>query len=151
MELCEFRDEIYGKYNGRLFKYESSWDAFRPIDGLAWNGKRIVELDSRYKKDILSNHYGYESPETKVFCQKIIVKINFEDAKPIDNIVHFWRWANQTNLEWWRDRPCVFYSKCVPRTIEGWKLYITFLRSKPKTLRQSISSRLTRKRRLLPS
>lgn len=151
MELCEFREDIYGKHNSRLYKFESAWDAFRPIDGIAWDGRRLIELDRRFKTNLLSDYYGYESLEMKRFCNQIIRDVHFEKAIPITDIVHFWKWAGQSNVEWWRDRPCIFASKCVPRTIEGWKMYLTYLRSKPKTLRHSLASRLTRKRRLLPN
>jgi hypothetical protein len=42
MDLVLFHDKIYGKIDKRLFLFESTWDTFRPITGVFWNGARFV-------------------------------------------------------------------------------------------------------------
>lgn len=147
MELYEFREELYLKYKNNLFKLESSWDSFRPIDGLAWNGKKFVTLDSNYKKDILSPLYGFGSCEMKTLCQTLTETIDYEHPPSISDPVSFWKWTGQT-CEWWRDRPIVFESKCVSRSPADWKRYLTYLQTKPKTLRHTGFRRATK--RLVP-
>lgn len=147
MELYEFREEVYGKYQNRLFKLESSWDSFRPIDGIAWNGTKLVTIDSEFKKDILSPTYGFGSTEMKKICQHLTDTTDFDKALPIQDPVSFWKWAGQAT-EWWRDRPIVFESSCVSRSPADWKRYLTYLQTKPKTLRRTGFRRATK--RLVP-
>jgi hypothetical protein len=145
MELCEFRECIYGRYKTSLFVFESSWGAFRPIEFVGWDGHELHEVDTFYKQDLFSSYYGYKTPGMKRLCDHFTKTIELEDRKQISDIVSFWKWCGTQNAVWWRDRPCVFTSKCVSRTSECWKRYIQHLHSKPKTLRQNLSHRLTKR------
>ena len=145
MELCEFRERIYGKYKNRLFVFDSSWGSFRPIESVAWDGQELREIDHVYKQDLFSSNYGYGTYGMKQLCNRLTKHVELEDRKPITDIVLFWKWCGVQSASWWRDRPCVFASKCVSRTPEDWKRYIHFLHSKPKTLRQNLSHRLTKR------
>ena len=145
MELCEFRERIYGKYKQTLFVFESSWGSFRPIDSVGWNGKDVCEVDAAYKKDLFSPYYGYGTQAMKQLCDHFTKHVELEERKPISDIVSFWKWCGIKSASWWRDRPCVFTSKCVSRSPEDWKRYVLYLHSKPKTLRQSLSHRLTKR------
>jgi hypothetical protein len=145
MELCEFRERVYGKHNKNLFVFESSWGAFRPIEGVGWNGREVCEVDARFKKDLFSPFYGYGSQAMKQACDYFTKHIELEDRKPIADVVGFWKWCGVQNASWWRDRPCVFTSNCVPRSPDDWKRYVSHLQSKPKTLRQGVSHRMTKR------
>jgi hypothetical protein len=148
MELVTFHDRIYGKYNNTLFTFESTWDSFRPITGVGWNGKRMVPLDAAYKANLLDPFYGYGSLETKSLCRKLTSETELETAKEIKDPVQLWRWYGEKNIKWWKDRPCVFASPCVSRDSEAWKKYLGYLEVRAKTLRRPIRGQLTR--RLLP-
>lgn len=148
MELCEFRESIYGKYKNHLFVFETTWDSFRPISFVGWNGREFVTVDSEYKKDMFSPYYGYGSQQMKDVCKQLTQTTELGNAKVITDPVEFWKWCGQTSASWWRDRVCVFSSRCVSRTISDWKRYISFLQSKPKTLRRNILRHKTK--RLVP-
>jgi hypothetical protein len=148
MELCEFRDTIYGKHKSYLFVFETTWDSFRPISFVGWNGQDFVTVDSEYKKDIFSPYYGYGSQQMKDVCKQLTVNTELGNAKQITDPIEFWKWCGQTQASWWRDRPCVFTSRCVPRTSSDWKKYISFLQTKPRTLRRNMLRHKTK--RLVP-
>ena len=145
MELVEFRSAIYGKYENKLFIFEPTWDSFRPISRVGWDGSRITIEDSLYKKDLFSPYYGYESLGQKALCRKLIQTTELESAREIQNPVDFWKWCGETDAKWWRDRPCVFLNSCVSREASGWKSYLRYINSRSKTLRHAPRGRLTRK------
>jgi hypothetical protein len=150
MDLCEFRDRVYGKYKGNTFLFEPSWDCFRPIDGLVWDGTDFTVLDAAYKQDLLSDTYGYGSAEMKQVCKRLIETTELEQRVKFTDPVQVWRFLGQTQAEWWRDRPCVFKSKCVSRDVQSWKKFVGCVASKPRTLRHSGLHRIaTRKKRLV--
>jgi hypothetical protein len=146
MELCEFHGRIYGKYSKQLFVFESIWDSFRPITSVGWNGQSFEVVDRAYKQDFFGKFYGYGSPEMKEICRRLSIITELGDAKVISDPIIFWRWVGITDAKWWNDRPCVFTSKCVDTSKSSWKGYISFLKTKPKTLRNQLIRRLTRKR-----
>lgn len=148
MELISFRERIYGKFDQKLFVFEPSWDSFRPISGIGWDGTNLVPIDAEYKKDFFSTVYGYNSLETKLLCRKLTQETELENAKLIVDPVYVWKWYGETNVKWWRDRPCVFLSPCVSRNSLSWKTYLTYLDTRAKTLRRAYHGRATR--RLLP-
>lgn len=148
MELVTFHDRIYGKYNGQLFTFEPTWDSFRPITSVGWNGKQLVPIDVSYKPDLFSDVYGYGSTEMKSLCRKLTQETELEDAKEIKDPIQLWRWYGEKNLNWWRDRPCVFETPCVSRDGASWKKYLTYLEVRAKTLKQRPRMRATK--RLLP-
>jgi hypothetical protein len=145
MELCEFRERIYGKYKSRLFVFESAWGSFRPIDGVGWDGRVLREVDEAYKQDIFSSAYGYGTENMKTVCDHLTRHVELEERVPISDSFQFWKWCGAQDAVWWRDRPCVFTSKCVGRTPEDWKRYVRHLHSKPQTLRQHLTRRLTKR------
>lgn len=148
MQLCEFRDTIYGKYKRYLFKFETTWDSFRPISYVGWNGTDFVTVDSDFKKDIFSPYYGYGTQQMKAVCKQLTLTTELGNAVAIADPVDFWKWCGQSQASWWRDRPCVFSSRCISRNISDWKQYISFLQSKPRTLRRNILRHRTK--RLVP-
>jgi hypothetical protein len=148
MELCEFHSQIYGKYNNQLFTFEPTWDCFRPIEKVGWNGSRYVAVDLKYKQDLFDEYYGYGSSEMKTLCKQLIQDTDLSTAKLLTDPVLFWKWCGESEAKWWNDRACVFSSSCVFRDTYEWKKYLHYLNVKAKTLRRAIRSRMTR--RLLP-
>lgn len=148
MELCTFRDKIYGKKDKQLYVFESSWDSFRPIEKVAWNGESYVIIDSLYKTDLFDENYGYGSLNMKALCRELTQNTELSETKEITDPVIFWRWCDETDAKWWFDRACVFTKTCIPKDHQNWKTYIKYLQVKPKTLRHSLKGRMTR--RLVP-
>lgn len=148
MELITFHDRIYGKLNGKLYTFETTWDSFRPITGIGWNGRLLVPIDSEYKTDLFSPDYGYGSIAVKAECRRLTQETELSEAKEIKDPIQLWRWYGETNVKWWRDRPCVFASSCVSRDSESWKHYLKYLETRAKTLRRPCHGRATK--RLLP-
>ena len=146
MELLSFHDRIYGKYNGQLFTFESTWDSFRPILGIGWNGKIMAPIEG-YKSNLLDPFYGYGSMEIKSLCRKLTNETELE-AKEVKDPIYIWRWYGEKNMKWWRDRPCVFTSECVERDPVSWKKYLHYLEVRAKTLRRPFKGRATK--RLVP-
>jgi len=148
MELITFHDRIYGKHNKQLYTFEPTWDSFRPISGIVWNGRQLVPIDSEYKVDLFSPEYGYGSLVMKAECRKLTQDTELSETKEIKDPIHLWRWYGEKNVKWWRDRPCVFTTQCVLRDTESWKKYLKYLEVRAKTLRQPFRGRATK--RLLP-
>ena len=145
MDLREFHGRIYGKRVGKLYVLEPTWDSFRPISKVGWNGKEFEINDFEYKKDLFSSFYGFESMEQKQELFKLIQQIDLENIKELIEPIEFWRWTEDKNVRWWNDRPVVFHNSCISRDNHEWKKYISYLKSKPKTLRRSFKGRLTRR------
>jgi hypothetical protein len=145
MDLREFHDRVYGKHAGRLFVFEPTWDAFRPIDLVGWNGSAFVVQDSKYKQDLFDKNYGYESLGQKALCRALIQDTELGGARRIEDPSVFWAWCG-TGVKWWRDRPCVFHSDEVPRDNAAWRKYIGYLQDRPRTLRRPIHGRRATRR-----
>lgn len=148
MELCEFHSRIYGKYDNQLFVFEPTWDSFRPIEKVGWDGSRYVAVDFKYKQDLFDEYYGYSNLEMKLLCKKLLRETELSNAKLITESNLFWKWCEESDGLWWNDRTCIFSSPCIPRDSNEWKKYLHYLNVKSKTLRRAIRSRMTR--RLLP-
>jgi hypothetical protein len=148
MDLCEFHSQIYGTYNNQLFLFEPTWDSFRPIEYVGWNGERYVPIDTLYTQNLFDDQYGYGTLEMKTLCKKLLRETELGNAKLITDPILFWKWCGKTDAHWWNDRACVFTSACVSRDTLEWKKYLHYLNVKSKTLRRAIRSRMTR--RLLP-
>jgi hypothetical protein len=148
MELITFHDRIYGKLNGQLYTFETTWDSFRPISGIGWNGKQLVPIDNQYKLDLFDSAYGYGNLTMKSECRQLTQEIELSNSKEINDPVQLWRWYGETNVKWWRDRPCVFASPCVLRDNNSWKKYLKYLDVRSKTLRRPYNGRATK--RLVP-
>lgn len=143
MELVEFRGNIFGKQRGQLYVFEPTWDSFRPISRIAWNGSAFVTDDQKYKTNLLSPYYGFESLQQKAECRQLLRETELGDAKLITDPVELWKWYGETTAKWWRDRPCVFLNSCVSR--DDWTRYLKYLRTKHKTIRNSFKRQLTRR------
>ena len=148
MEICSFRDRIYGKKDKQLFVFESTWDSFRPIEKVAWNGNTYSIIDSKYTSDLFDEYYGFGSLVMKALCRELTQNTELNEDNKITDPLVFWKWCGETEAKWWYDRACVFTDSCVPRDIQTWKTYIKYLQTKPKTLRRNLKGRLTR--RLVP-
>ena len=148
MELILFQDRIYGKLNKKLYTFETTWDSFRPISGIGWNGKQLVPIDADYKVDLFSPVYGYGSLEEKSHCRTLTEQTDLSKPTEMKDPISLWRWYGETNVKWWRDRPCVFCDPCVSREPSSWKHYLKYLESRAKTLRKPFHGRATK--RLLP-
>lgn len=148
MELCTFHERIYGKQESQLFVFEPTWDSFRPIEKLAWDGTSYVILDSLYKTDLFHEYYGYGSLKMKALCRQLTQITELDDAKPMTDPIQFWKWCGTQDIKWWFDRPCVFSNHCISRDQKDWKTYIKYLQTRPKTLRRPLKGRMTR--RLVP-
>ena len=140
MEVCKFKDRIYGNLSGQLFVWESEWDSFRPIQSIGWNGKELVAIDTIYKIDIFSPWYGYGSSEMKELCKRLtdITELNVPESGNI-------QWMKG---EWWKDRQCSFAFACSPKTTDSWRRYVSYTNSRARTLRRHSENRATK--RLLP-
>jgi hypothetical protein len=145
MELISFHQRIYGKYNKKLYVFESNWESFRPISGIGWDGTKFEPLDSEYKKDIFSAEYGYGSLAERAECRRLTQETELSETKEIKDPLYMWKWYGETRVKWWRDRPCVFTSDCVSKDIIAWKQYICYNESKAKTLRKPCKGRATRR------
>jgi hypothetical protein len=137
MELCNFKGTLYGKVGTQFFVWESSWETFRPIERIGWNGSRVVIADEMYKEDIFSPYYGFGSPEMKKVCRRLteITEIGVPESESIP-------WLDR---EWWRDRRCTFAFECSDKSPTSWLKYIKYTNSKPRTLRRHNETRKTKR------
>jgi hypothetical protein len=148
MELCVFHSNIYGKKDGQLFVFEPTWDSFRPIEKVGWDGVKYSVVDSKYKTDIFDQNYGYGSLQMKALCRQLSQTTELEEAKEITEPVAFWKWCGESEAKWFYDRACVFSNPCVERNSNGWKKYLYYLNVRAKTLKNTVRGRITR--RLVP-
>jgi len=142
MELCTFHDRIYGKYESELYVFEPTWDSFRPIEKVGWDGKQYKIVDAKFKKDIFSEFYGYDSPTQKKLCSLLIEETELEHANEIVDSVTFWKWCGEVEAKWFGDRPCVFASPCIEK---DWVKYLRYLNIRAKTARQYPKTRSTKR------
>jgi hypothetical protein len=113
MDLRTFHERVYGKIGKKLYVFEPTWESFRPISGIGWNGTSFVPLDSEFKKDIFSSEYGFGTLEERAECRKLTQETDLSNATETTDALSMWRWYGETKLTWWRDRPCMFSSPCV--------------------------------------
>lgn len=145
MELVQFHDRIYGKYKSLLFTFEPTWDSFRPINGVGWNGKQIVPISGGYTSDIFDENYGFGSLQMKALCRQLTQETELGDAREVKDPIQLWRWYSEKNVKWWRDRPVVYSSACVDTSPASWKEYLKYLETRAKTLRHPFRGRQTRR------
>ena len=145
MDTVSFHERIYGLYNHQLFTFEPTWDSFRPVSGVGWDGKHIVPIDKDYKVNIFDSYYGYGSLDMKNLCKKLTQETELGNAKDIKDPIQLWKWYGEQNIKWWKDRPCVFANLCVDRSHDSWKLYLKYLDTRAKTLRQPLFGRQTKR------
>jgi hypothetical protein len=145
MELKTFHNRIYGKYESQIYVFEPTWDSFRPIERVGWDGKQFAIVDAKYKQDLFSTVYGFENQEQKTLCRNLLEETELDDSVEITDPIAFWRWFGETEAKLFKDRPCVFAGPCVEK---DWRQYLQYLNVRPRTLRQFPTGRLTK--RLLP-
>jgi hypothetical protein len=148
MDLCEFQGRTFGKLNNHVFKghifvLEPSWDNFRPIEYVGWNGTKFEIVDKKFKQNLFDSNYGYGSAEMKKACSKLLEQTPIENTKELSP-QQFWVWCGH-KTQWWRDRECLFSSPCVVPSIESWKTLVHITHSKAKTLKQKVRHHLTRR------
>ena len=54
MDVIKHQDTFYLNLKQSFFIWDSSWDLWRPITSIGWNGKQITYTDYEYKKDIFN-------------------------------------------------------------------------------------------------
>jgi hypothetical protein len=146
MELRTFHGRVYGKYENQVYVFEPIWDSFRPIERVGWDGKQFSIVDAKYKQDLFSTFYGFESLEQKIFCRNLLDETEIETSIEITDPILFWKWFGEKEAKLFKDRPCVFASPCVEK---DWKRYLEYLKVRPRTLRRFPTGRVTK--RLLPT
>jgi hypothetical protein len=135
MELVKYKDTLYGKLGG-LFVWDSSWETFRPIKKLGWNGSMITHVDL-YKEDLLDPWYGFGSAEMREQCRHL-TETTHRETYGTDVSKLF------TEEEWLRDRK-VPLLPCAPRTSKTWIQYLNTMNLRRKTIRRDCL-RKTKKR-----
>jgi hypothetical protein len=135
MELRKHQGIIYGKLQDHLFQWDSAWETFRPVHEIVWDG-RFISIP-KYTSDIFDPNYGFGSPEMKQLCRRLT------ETTELDSAEEKIPWVAG---EWFKDRLVPFHP-CVPRTVQGWKNYISYTGGSQKTLRRQ---RLHATKRLMP-
>ena len=112
MGLFEFRENTFLEYKGYWFVWESAWEAFRPIQGVAWTGSSFRIVDTQFCSDPTDPLYGYGSESMMKLCELL------RDRRELP--------ATQVESlpigikEWFRDR-FVVMDICAPRDVVSWK------------------------------
>jgi hypothetical protein len=141
MDVCTFHTRTYGKLHQTVYVFEPTWDSFRPIKKVGWDGKKF-STDEPFKSNLFSPHYGFESLEQKEMCRKLTEETELR-GREITDPLEFWKWAGLSDASWFRDRPCIFLTECSPR---NWHAYLKYTGFRAKTLRRHIpSGRVTRR------
>jgi hypothetical protein len=128
MSLTRFQDYVFLEYKHHYFVWEASWEMFRPIDSIRWNGDRFELDDKQYCSDPMNEFYGYGALQMKRACTLLTEKYSGE-------------MQNAAILEtptlgiptWFRDRRVVL-SPCAPTDLSSWK---RMCRGHPRTCRKS--------------
>jgi hypothetical protein len=136
MGLIKFQDSVYLEYKRNWFVWESSWDIFRPVTSVSWNGSRFVLEDDVYVSDITSPLYGFGTTEMKEVC-KALTQL-YRDTLSNAPVV---RTPEIGNTEWFFDR-FVSFTQCAPRDKSSWK---RMSNARNRTLRKGPSARHTRR------
>lgn len=123
MSVTEFGDYLFLEYKRYWFVWEPSWESWRPIDGLQWNGTTFVLTDGAYCKDPMDPHYGFGSPQMQTLCGLLDVTRS-NPAKAVDCPA-----IGETT--WFRDR-FVSLTPCAPTDMTSWKRLV---KGKPRTCR----------------
>jgi hypothetical protein len=110
--LYDYIDRLVLEYRGWWFLWEPAWDSFRPVDGIAWDGTRIVVDDRAYCSDPTDPHYGYGSALMKELCDLLA---DSRHDLPTEAL-----WIPIGSPEWFFDRP-VTLTPCAPRDHPSWK------------------------------
>ena len=113
MSVYQFRDSTFLCYKSLWFVWESTWERYRPVDALRWNGTRFEIEDTRYTHDLADPLYGYETASMKELCDRLSSMFPPSSAKPARHLI-------VGPPEWFRDR-MVCLNPCAPRDTASWK------------------------------
>lgn len=111
--LYEFRDRLVLEYKKWWFVWEEAWEAFRPVNAIAWNGTSFVFDDHEYCSDPTDPLYGYGTHSMKDLCIMLADQKIDEVPEETDTLV-------TENMEWFFDRR-VSITQCAPRDRKSWK------------------------------
>jgi hypothetical protein len=111
--LYDFRDRLVLEYKRWWFVWEESWEAFRPITGISWNGTTFIFDDREYCSDLTDPLYGYGTQTMKDICD-MMAEIQ-TDALPEKRET-----LPMEPVEWFYDRR-VSLTPCAPRDRLSWK------------------------------
>ena len=137
MSIATFNDRTYLKYNKQLFVLESSWESFRPISGLIWKNKFVIQ--EPFKDDLFSEVYGYGSIEMKKLCRKLTNEVEIvENEMQIEDL---WNWMGVQAI-WQYDR-YIFSEKL---SKQEWKTFLEINNLKRRTLRNKKGLSHTKRR-----
>jgi len=128
MSVIQLHDKTFLRHQGHWFIHDPVW---RPIKGLAWNGKEFVLLEP-YCTDPMDPLYGYKFKAMKNYCERLPPP---EEIKKDTS-----EWIG--NPEWFFDRPVVL-TPCAPRTLQTWKA----LNVRRRTMRKRNAQTFTRRNR----
>jgi hypothetical protein len=110
--LYDFNDSLILEYRGRWFVWEISWDTFRPIDDVQWDGTTFVYDDRNYCSDLTDPLYGYGSELMKELCE-MLGDCRHELPEEVDCL-------RIGNPKWFFDRH-MSLSPCAPSDYASWK------------------------------
>jgi hypothetical protein len=134
--LYEFRDNTFLEYKRFWFLWEPAWEAFRPIEGISWDGTTFQLKDDAYCSDPTNRMYGYGSTQMIELCELLKDKYD-EDAAKVSTL--------PIGTEWFRDR-FVSLTPCASRDIKSWKRMV---QNHPRTCRKAPrGKKLTRRIRV---
>jgi hypothetical protein len=136
MDLIKFKGILYGKLDNQFFIWDSSWETFRPVEKIAWNGSKVIVIDSKYKSDIFDPYYGFGSREMNLKCLNLSQTTDLEIPENTDI-----KWLTE---EWWRDRRCNF-SPCAEKDVTSWRRYLKYTNAKHRTIRIHTKNRATKR------
>lgn len=133
--LYEFRDKLFLEYKKWWFVWEPAWEAYRPIEGIVWDGTTFQIQDDMYCSDPTSPMYGYGTNQMRELCT--LLQENQGTPVKVSTLPF--------GTEWFRDR-FVAFSPCAPRDVQSWKRMV---QNKPRTCRMPPrGKKLTRRTRL---
>jgi hypothetical protein len=131
--------ELYCKLEFQLFVWDTTWEIWRPISAVGWNGHTITFDDHHYKKDIFDSAYGFGSEEMKALCEKLTEFV--DRTKYTEDIQKLF-----TKPEFFYDRKIEFLPSCTNlKTKDSWKRLLKYTKTSNRTLRKFIDSRKTRR------
>ena len=110
--LYDHNDQLILEHKGWYFLWENAWDSFRPINGVKWDGSRIIYDDREYCSDPTDSLYGYGSQVMKDLCD-LLADSRHEIPEETESL-------RIGTLEWFYDRP-MSLTACAPRDMASWK------------------------------
>jgi hypothetical protein len=112
MSVVQFQDATFLDYKGNWFIWEPSWEQFRPIQAVQWDGTSFRIRDEMFCTDPSDSLYGYGTEKMKQVCEAL--QPYYKPNAPIVPTLVV------GTPEWFRDR-MVSLSPCAPRDKDSWK------------------------------